>query len=107
MTWQKYLGVIMDEHINFNILSSTLASSANRALGSICTIFHNLKELGCFTFTKMYHSGVTPILDYASGIWGYNWNSVISSVLTNIGQEHAHQNKTYVNVNNARSSLCN
>ncbi len=30
----------------------------------------------------------------------------ISSVLTGIGQKHAHQNKTYVNVNNAGSSLC-
>ncbi len=37
---------------------------------------------------------------------GYNWNSEISSILTSIGQEHAHQNKTYVNVTNAISSLC-
>ncbi len=39
-------------------------------------------------------------------LWGHNWNSEISSVLTSKGQEHAHQNKTYVNVNNARSSHC-
>ncbi len=25
---------------------------------------------------------------------GHNWNSEISSVLTSIGKEHAHQNKT-------------
>ncbi len=181
VTQYKYLGVIMDEHLDFNILTSTLASSAKRALGSIYTKYRNLKGLRCLTFTKMYHSGVTPILDYASGIWGYktyekidtiqnraihlylgvhafapnlainvdmgricsstrrklemirmwnrlikmdnthltkkvflcglscmghNWNSEISSVLTSIRQEHAHQNKTYVNVNNARSSLC-
>ncbi len=37
---------------------------------------------------------------------GHNWNSEISSVLTSIRQEHAHQNKTYVNLNNAISSLC-
>ncbi len=36
---------------------------------------------------------------------GHNWNSEISSLLTNIGQDHAHQKKTYVNVNNTRSSL--
>ncbi len=48
----KYLDVIMDEHLDFNILTSTLASSANRALGSIYTKFHNLKGLGCFTFYK-------------------------------------------------------
>ncbi len=140
-----------------------------------------MKGLGCFTFTKIYHSGVTAILDYASGIWGYkkydkidtvqnraiylywrvhafapnlaingdfgwicsstrrkleiirmwnrlikmnntcltkkvflwnmscrghNWNSEISLVLTSIGLKHAHQNKTYINVNNARFSLC-
>ncbi len=37
---------------------------------------------------------------------GHNWNSEISSVLISIGQEHAHQNKTYANINNARYSLC-
>ncbi len=26
--------------------------------------------------------------------------------MTSIGQEHAHENKTYVNVNNSRCSLC-
>ncbi len=52
----KYLCVIMDEHLDFNILTSTLASSANRPLGSIYTKFHKLKGLECFTFT---------------GIWGY------------------------------------
>ncbi len=36
----------------------------------------------------------------------HNWNSEISSVLTTVGQEYAHQNKTYVNIDNARSSLC-
>ncbi len=161
-------------------INSTLASSENRSLWSIYTKFRKLKRLGCFTFTNLYHSGVTPILDYASGIWGYktydkidtvqnraihlylgvyafdsnhaingdmgwiysstrklemirmwNWlikmdntcltknvflwvmscrrqnlNLEILSILTSIGQEDAHQNKTYVNVNNVRSSLC-
>ncbi len=61
----------MDEHLDFNILTSTLASTAERALGFIYTKFRNLKGLGCLTFTKMCHSDVTPILDYASRIWGY------------------------------------
>ncbi len=29
---------------------------------------------------KLYHSGVTPILDYASGIWGYNKYEKIDTV---------------------------
>ncbi len=39
----KYLCIIMDEHLDFNILTSTLASPTNRALGSIYTTFCNLK----------------------------------------------------------------
>ncbi len=31
----KYLGEIMDEHLHFNILTSTLANFATRALVSI------------------------------------------------------------------------
>ncbi len=60
----------MDEHLNFNFLTSTLASSANRVPVSIYTKFHNLNRLGCFTFTKMYHNAVTLMLYYTSGIWG-------------------------------------
>ncbi len=70
----------MNEHLDFNILTSTLASSAKRALVSIYTKFCNLKGLGCLTFTKMYHSGVTPIIDYASGIWGYKKYEKIDTV---------------------------
>lgn len=67
MAGHKYLGLIMDEHLSFNIL----LSSTNRAVESICKIVRNLKDLGCLTFTQMYHSGVTVILEYASGIWRY------------------------------------
>ncbi len=76
MAGHKYLGLIMDEHLSFNIL----LSSTNRAVESICKIVRNLKDLGCLTFTQMYHSGVTPILDYASGIWGYQNYEQIDSV---------------------------
>jgi hypothetical protein len=67
----KYLGIILDEHLNFNTTVTVLAGSANRALGSIYTKFNKLKGLGFTTFTTLYNSGVAPILDYCSGIWGY------------------------------------
>ena len=66
----KYLGIIVDEHLDFNTTASVLAGSAGRALGSLCTKFHHLKGLGFKTFTTLYYSGVTPILDYCSSIWG-------------------------------------
>ena len=67
----KYLGLILDEHLDFNNTAAVLAGSGGRALGAICTEFNKLKGLGYKTYTQLYHSGVTPILDYCSGIWGY------------------------------------
>ena len=68
----KYLGLILDEHLNYDITASVLAGSAGRALGGICSKFKKLKGLGYQTFTKLFHSGVVPIMDYCSGIWGYS-----------------------------------
>ncbi len=30
-----------------------------------------MKNIGYNTFFKMYHSYVVPIIDYRSGVWGY------------------------------------
>ncbi len=67
----KYLGIILDEHLDLNITVTVVASSASRALCSIYTKFAKLKGIGLFTFTIHYQLGVVPILDYCSGIWGY------------------------------------
>ena len=67
----KYLGIILDEHLDFNNTAAVLAGSGGRALGAIYTKFNKLKGLGYKTYTQLYHSGVTPILDYCSGIWGH------------------------------------
>ena len=76
----KYLGIVFDEHLDLNTTASVLASSASRALGSICTKFNKLKGLGFRTYTSLYHLGVTPILDYCSGIWGYQKFGYIDTV---------------------------
>ena len=64
----KYLGVILDEHLNFNECVKTLATAGGRALGRIISKFRNLKNVGYHTFKKLYYSGVSPILEYSSGI---------------------------------------
>ena len=67
----KYLGIILDEHLNFNECVKTLATAGGRALGGIISKFKMLRNVGYRTFTKLYHSGVSPILEYSSGVWGY------------------------------------
>ncbi len=64
----KYLGIILDKHLDFNITATVLTSSASRALGSIYNKFAKLKGLCFSTFIILYHLGVVPILGYCAGI---------------------------------------
>ncbi len=59
----KYLLVIMDEHLDFKTVASVLLGSRCRALGSVYIKLKKLQCLGYYTYTMMYHNGVTPILD--------------------------------------------
>lgn len=73
----RYLGIFLDEHLDFNATATVLASSGTRALGAIFNKFHKVKGFGFSTYTTLYQSGIVPILDYASGIWGYqNYNQI-------------------------------
>ncbi len=67
----KYLGNILNEHLDFSVTSSVLSGAADQALGAMISKFKGLKNVGFNTFDKMYHSSVRPIIDYGSGIWGY------------------------------------
>ncbi len=61
----KYLGNIFNEHL---VISTVLAGAAGKALGSVISKFKALKNIGYYTFFKMYHSYVVPIMDYGSGV---------------------------------------
>ena len=67
----KYLGIFLDEFMNLEKCSKTLADSGGRALGAVWSKFKLMKDVGIKTYTKMYDSGVVPILDYGSGVWSF------------------------------------
>jgi len=76
----KYLGVILSEFLDYGMVAETLANSGKRALGAIYSKFRQQKGFGCNVYSKLYHTGVTPILDYCSGVWGCNKFEKIDSV---------------------------
>ena len=67
----KYLGIILDEYLNYNITAETLCSSASRALGALHSKTRNLKNCTYHTYSHLFSSGICPILHYSSSIWGY------------------------------------
>ena len=76
----KYLGIWFDEFLDFHVSTSNLAASASRALGLVISKAKALGGMNFNTFTKLYDSFVSPILDYGSGVWGVNEFSSINAV---------------------------
>ncbi len=67
----KYLGVYLDEYLDYQTIANTLSGTAGRALGNVFAKFKSFRNVGFKTYGKLYHSGVVPILDYCSGVWDF------------------------------------
>ena len=76
----KYLGVIFQEKNNFSLNCEALAKGGGRALGSIISKIHNLKDFGFSSYEKLYNSCVVPILDYCSSVWGFKQYQTIDNI---------------------------
>ncbi len=70
VTEYKYLGIIMDQFMNFDKTAEMLSSSAGRALGAIINKVRVNKDLGFNSFSTLIKNCVYPILQYSSGVWG-------------------------------------
>ena len=71
VTSYKYLGVYLDEFLTFTKTTDILATAGGRALGAMINRYKSLNDLGYDTYTKLYDSLVSPILDYGSAVWGF------------------------------------
>ena len=67
----RYLGLIFNEFLNFKITAEVLADAGGRALGAIYNKYKTNKGFGYETYTKLYNSGVIPVLDYGACVWGF------------------------------------
>ena len=67
----KYLGIYLDEHLDYGKTGEVLAGAGGRALGSVISKFKSFRNVGFKTFEKLYMNGVIPIMDYCAGVWGY------------------------------------
>ena len=70
----RYLGLVLNEHMDFSATGQILADAGGRAFGALRNKLHYLRECRYDTFTKLYVTCVTPILDYSAGVWGYKFN---------------------------------
>ena len=59
------LGITLNEFLDYQVCALELAEAGGRALGGIISKFKTFKNIGFNTFTKLYHTGVVPINEYA------------------------------------------
>ncbi len=76
----KYLGLVLNEFLDFNITAQVLSDVANRALGSIINKHKAINGLGYYTYTRLFQSGICPILDYGNEIWGFRTFDKVDSI---------------------------
>ena len=79
----KYLGVWVNEFCEFSKTEKLLSESAGRALGKIIGKFKGMRNMGYNTYTKLYNSCVSTILNYGVGVWGAYTNGQISEKIQN------------------------
>ena len=67
----KYLGCMLNEHLDYSYTAKILCDAASRALGSIINKLKYNKGLYYKSYTTLYDRCVCPTSDYCSGVWGY------------------------------------
>ena len=67
----KYLGIYIDNHINWHAHESVLSKKLSRALGMLSKIRHFVKHE---TVIMIYYGIFSSLLTYGSQIWGQNNN---------------------------------
>ena len=70
-TSYKYLGVNLNEFLDYNFTADCLADSAGRALGAIITKMIKNRGFPFRVYTVLYEACVTSIVDYAGEVTGY------------------------------------
>ncbi len=66
----KYLGLILSEHLDYNITATMVAQAASRALGVLIAKDNVHGGMLFICYSKLYDSLVQPVISYGAAIWG-------------------------------------
>ena len=65
----KYLGIMFNEYIDYNVTATFVSQAAERALGLLIVKFKSLGGMPFNVFTKLYDSLVWSVISYGSAVW--------------------------------------
>ena len=76
----KYLGLTLNEYVDYSESITMVVQSASRAFGSIISKFRSRGGLPFAVYTKLYDTLVWPILNYSAPIWGIRDYNVVNKL---------------------------
>ena len=76
----KYLGLVLNEFLDFSMTAKLVAQSASRALGLLIAKCKSAGGMPYDVFTKLYDSMVWPVIAYGAAVWGDKTYSCINAV---------------------------
>ncbi|MEW8544936.1 MAG: reverse transcriptase family protein, partial [Candidatus Thiodiazotropha sp.] len=76
----RYLGLVLEEHLNYDVTAKAVAKAASRALGLVISKSKSAGGLPYSVFTKLYDTVVWPTISYGASIWGTKEYSCINAV---------------------------
>ena len=79
-TIYKYLGLMLNEYLDYDYTAKHVAQAAHRALGLVIAKDKVHGGFGYDIFTKLYDSLVSSIIEYGAAIWGHKSYSCIEAV---------------------------
>ena len=74
----KYLGILLDPHLNWSYHVKTLAPKLSRAAGLLAKVRHYVKD---DVLRNIYFGIFSSLLNYASAIWGQYENTNIKRII--------------------------
>lgn len=80
INYYTYLGLNLNEFLDFNLTAKIVAKSANRALGLVMAKCKTIGGVSYDVLKKLFDSLVSPIIEYGAAIWGYKSYSYINSI---------------------------
>ena len=75
-----YLGITLNEFLDFNVTAKAVAQSASRALGLLIAKFKCMGGMPYDVFTRLFDSLVWPVISYGASVWGTKSFSCIAAV---------------------------
>jgi hypothetical protein len=76
----RYLGLVVDEFLNYDVTARKVSESAQRALGALIAKDKSQGGMPYLLFTKLYDTLVQPVIYYGAAVWGQREFSCINAV---------------------------